>query len=195
MGSPSEALERHLDLSTADLEAVIRVAANIQLTDLHLRYVNSFLGPLFPDEIERGWQEHALLTYDAHLLSNRELDWDQALPEDQTGFLVRTVFRAEYDETWVNEGEASPDKEGGQGISESRDELDFSLMAVFDLNYELRNAESLTRRDLEHFAAVNSVFNAWPYWRELAQSTTQRMGIDPPLIVPVFTVSPLQTES
>jgi hypothetical protein len=191
MSSTSEALDKHLDLASADLEAVARVAGHVQLVGLHLRYMNTLLGPLFPDEIEEGWQEHALLTYDAHLLSNRDIEWEGSLPEDQTGFVVRTMFRAEFDETWVSEG--SSNDSNGEGESEDREELDFSLMAVFDLNYELREAQTLSRRDLEHFAAVNSVFNAWPYWRELAHSTTQRMGITPPLVVPVFTVSPIQT--
>jgi hypothetical protein len=189
--SSSGALERHLDAQTADLESVAKVAGNVQLLDLHLRYINSQLVALFPDEIDEGWQEHALLTYDAHLLSDQELDWEQSLPDDQSGFLVRTIFRAEFDETWINQG---PTNVSAEDPEETRDEPDFSLTAVFDLNYELRNPTSLSRRDLEHFAAVNSVFNAWPYWRELAHSTTLRMGIKPPLVVPVFTVSPIRTE-
>jgi hypothetical protein len=192
MSSTSDALDKHLDLASADLEAVARVASYVQLAGLHLRYLNTLLAPLFPDEIEQGWQEHALLTYDAHLLSNREIEWVDSLPEDQTGFVVRTIFRVEFDEAWIGAGPSNPSN--GEGDPEEREELDFSLIAVFDLNYELREAKSLSRRDLEHFAAVNSVFNAWPYWRELAHSTTQRMGINPPLVVPVFTVSPLRTE-
>lgn len=189
MSSTSDALDKHLDLASADLDAVARVASHVQLVALHLRYLNSLLGPLFPDEIEDSWQEHALLTYDAHLLSNRDIDWEDSLPEDQSGFVVRTMFRAEFDETWISEGPS--DSSDRERDIEDQGELDLSLMAVFDLNYELREAKSLSRRDLEHFAAVNSVFNAWPYWRELAHSTTQRMGITPPLVVPVFTVSPL----
>lgn len=190
--STPDALDKHLDLASADLEAVARVASHVQLLGLHLRYLNTLLAPLFPDEIEEGWQEQAVLTFDAHLLSNREIEWEDPLPEDQAGFVVRTMFRAEFDETWISEGPSNASN--GEGDSEDREELDFSLMAVFDLNYELREAKSLSRRDLEHFAAVNSVFNAWPYWRELAHSTTQRMGISPPLVVPVFTVSPIRTE-
>lgn len=36
--------------------------------------------------------------------------------------------------------------------------------------------------DLEQFAKVNGVFNAWPFLREIIQSTTLRMGIAPVML-------------
>lgn len=56
----------------------------------------------------------------------------------------------------------------------------FNLTAVFALNYQLRG--SVEEADAEAFARVNAVFNAWPYWRELVQSTISRMGFPAPLI-------------
>lgn len=52
---------------------------------------------------------------------------------------------------------------------------------------------SLTEGDVEHvsedlvqdFARTNGMYNAWPYWRELAQTTATRVGIHG-LIAPVF---------
>ncbi|HVF12271.1 MAG TPA: hypothetical protein VNA87_04215 [Actinomycetota bacterium] len=59
------------------------------------------------------------------------------------------------------------------------------LTAMFLLTFSVRDRETVDVSDLEHFVVLNATFNAWPYWRELVQSTTLRMGI-PPLIVPVF---------
>lgn len=41
--------------------------------------------------------------------------------------------------------------------------------------------------ELEAFANLNGVFNAWPYFREFVQSVTTRMGL-PPFVLPVFRV-------
>ncbi len=43
------------------------------------------------------------------------------------------------------------------------------------------------KADLEQFAKVNGIYNAWPYLREIVQSTTTRMGIAP-LMLPLFRV-------
>jgi preprotein translocase subunit SecB len=42
--------------------------------------------------------------------------------------------------------------------------------------------------DLQEFAKVNGVYNAWPYLREIVHSTTLRMGI-PPLMLPLFRIT------
>lgn len=57
--------------------------------------------------------------------------------------------------------------------------------------YSLKETEGLTNRDVRAFAAINSVFNCWPYWRELAQSLSQRMNLKEPLVIPVRTVNTL----
>lgn len=62
------------------------------------------------------------------------------------------------------------------------------LEVMFELAYEPReNGAEFDPDDIEHFTFVNATFNAWPYWRELAQSMTQRMGI-PPVVVPVLKI-------
>ncbi len=62
-----------------------------------------------------------------------------------------------------------------------------SIKAAFELQYTLPPKFSVSRRDLDTFARINGVFNAWPYWREFVESMTSRMHL-PPLVLPVFRV-------
>ena len=51
-------------------------------------------------------------------------------------------------------------------------------------------AEGLTGLEPEHFnsfGALNGVFNAWPYWRELLHNLTFRMGL-PAFVLPVLRI-------
>lgn len=60
-----------------------------------------------------------------------------------------------------------------------------------EVEIELRYAypEGLDFRpdELEPFANLNGVFNAWPYFREFLQNATTRMGL-PPFVLPVFRI-------
>jgi len=58
------------------------------------------------------------------------------------------------------------------------------LRARFRLVYRVGES-GLSATDFDQFAHWNAVFNAWPYWREVAQSTLARAGLDP-LVMPVF---------
>lgn len=55
-----------------------------------------------------------------------------------------------------------------------------AIDATLNLHYAL--SEERTADEAEAFAQVNGVFNAWPYWREIVQSTAARMGIMVPPI-------------
>ena len=61
----------------------------------------------------------------------------------------------------------------------------FHINSSFDLSYKTMPDESFSKADLEEFARVNGVFNAWPYFRELVQSMTIRIGY-PPVTVPLL---------
>jgi preprotein translocase subunit SecB len=61
------------------------------------------------------------------------------------------------------------------------------INSIFRLNYELPEASEYPEEDLNQFAAVNGVFNAWPYFREIVQSTMARMGL-PQVPLPLFRV-------
>lgn len=63
------------------------------------------------------------------------------------------------------------------------------MRCTFQLEYMLNQgmpegAES----DLSAFTATNSMVHVWPYYRELVQSTTWRMGL-PPFPLPLFKLS------
>lgn len=57
----------------------------------------------------------------------------------------------------------------------------------YELEYELPEGLQVTRSEIQAFARVNGVFNAWPYFRETVQSAMQRMDL-PPLVLPVYRV-------
>lgn len=59
------------------------------------------------------------------------------------------------------------------------------LDAEFKLSYSIDGAEEIEDRCFHHFAELNGPYNAWPYWRELVQSATGRVGLSG-ITVPVF---------
>jgi hypothetical protein len=62
-----------------------------------------------------------------------------------------------------------------------------SLRIEYELTYQVPADLVVKRVELNAFAKVNGVFNAWPYFREIVQSTMQRMDL-PPVILPVYRV-------
>lgn len=60
-----------------------------------------------------------------------------------------------------------------------------ALHAEFLLVYALPGAAAHPADALEHFAELNGPYNAWPYWRELVQTVTGRVGLSA-IVVPVF---------
>lgn len=78
-------------------------------------------------------------------------------------------------------------EQGGGKQALRRRPTTLSLLAAFDLLYDLPKAKDFAAADLSRFANVNGVYNAWPYWRELVQSITVRMGL-PPIVLPVFRI-------
>jgi hypothetical protein len=59
------------------------------------------------------------------------------------------------------------------------------LDATYLLVYELKSAEEKPEDALQHFAELNGTYNVWPYWRELVQTVTGRVGLAA-IVVPVF---------
>lgn len=57
--------------------------------------------------------------------------------------------------------------------------------AAFEIKYSLPKELEVSQEQLNTFAGINSVFNAWPYWREFVQSMIARMNL-PPVTLPVF---------
>ena len=74
---------------------------------------------------------------------------------------------------------------GTQG-SENEEKVPLSIMASFVLLYSISSFDGLADDHIKAFAQTNGLFNAWPYWREFVQSTTCRMGLTKPVVIPVF---------
>ena len=78
--------------------------------------------------------------------------------------------------------------------SAADDEEFLAINVVSELTYRIPKELTVTREALNQFADVNGVYNVWPYWRELVQTTSVRMGF-PPLLMPLFRVGRAETPS
>jgi hypothetical protein len=59
------------------------------------------------------------------------------------------------------------------------------LEATYLLVYMLKADAEKPEDALQHFAELNGTYNVWPYWRELVQTVTGRVGLAA-ITVPVF---------
>ena len=62
------------------------------------------------------------------------------------------------------------------------------LEATFELAYNLKPEAEYPEGALDDFSRLNGAYNVWPYWRELVQSVTGRVGLAG-IIIPVFRAS------
>ena len=60
-----------------------------------------------------------------------------------------------------------------------------SVSAAFEIKYSLPKELRASQKQLNTFARINGVFNAWPYWREFVQNMVARMNL-PTITLPVF---------
>jgi hypothetical protein len=162
---------------TVDFDAVARVASRVQLTGVSLVSCNAEI-TVPTEEIKPDWSSSVFIGHQSHVHGWRR-DESGASPE---AILARVAFIGVHHPAWdLDVMEELPPYEAD-------DPPAVLLDVMFELVYEPReDGAALDPEDLEHFAFVNATFNAWPYWRELAQSMTQRMGI-PPVVVPVFKI-------
>lgn len=73
--------------------------------------------------------------------------------------------------------------------SEKKEENLFSLNAVLESDYFLpATMPEEAQQDFEAFSRSNALVHVWPYFRELVQSMTWRMGL-PPFPLPLFRVT------
>lgn len=68
--------------------------------------------------------------------------------------------------------------------------FELSCHYVLDYRFAVSGGPEGDERNtyLGAFANVNGIYNVWPYFRELVQSVTSRMGL-PPLVLPVYRVN------
>jgi len=76
--------------------------------------------------------------------------------------------------------------------AESEDPLvDLEITAVFQARYAC--AQKLDEEALRAFAKDNVGFQVWPYWREFVQSTCNRLGMSPPIDIPMYRIKKAET--
>jgi preprotein translocase subunit SecB len=71
----------------------------------------------------------------------------------------------------------------------STDKILMSIEATLCTSYVLKPISDFNPADIEYFAKINPIYNAWPYWREFVQSMTIRMGF-PALTIPLLKIMP-----
>jgi hypothetical protein len=144
-----------------DATAVARVSTQAVPRSMRLSFIHADIDER-AGAIPSDWSADAIIGFD----SGAEFD------RDAKTLLVVCGFLAMY----VHDVEKKLDE-----LPTPR-EAPFELHTVFRLGYELRDVAGIHEGDAEEFAATNGVMHAWPYWREIAQSTSVRFGLAPLLV-------------
>jgi hypothetical protein len=152
---------------TLDLAAVARVSTQARLIDLRLHDCAAELN-VEPQDLAADWRDRIFNGYDSSFTG---LDADKYVAR------IRCAFVCVYMEGVDIRKEGLPPYDPENPPT-------FAIDAEFDLSYALKRDAEVTETDLAHFAYANGTHNAWPYWRELVQNFTQRMGIDPMVVGP-----------
>jgi hypothetical protein len=150
-----------LPVAEVDFHRVARVSKQSELTDVRLAYCFA-RGGAEPAQPRADWGERAFGGFDLSL--------SQVAQSDQA-FAVRVEFIALYFDGW--DFRETPDPPSGDA------EPAVHIAADFVCAYQCVKGAELEPGDLEHFASVNTLMHAWPYWREFAQATSVRLGLTP----------------
>lgn len=158
----------HLTPATVDFARIAKVSTRSKTLDVLLARCDVELN-IERSDLADDWREKTYIAYDTHLARH-----DNERFEAHAAFLAMHIPGRDPD----TDDLPAPD-----------DDFEPALVieATFELQYQLDPSEPVEKEDLEHFAYVNSTMHAWPYWRELAQSMTTRMGLRP-LIVRTFKI-------
>lgn len=65
------------------------------------------------------------------------------------------------------------------------------VQGVYAVGYSIDSIVGLAEKDFAEFGQVMGVFNVWPYWRELVQTTMARMSL-PSFTLPLFKAGSLK---
>jgi hypothetical protein len=74
-------------------------------------------------------------------------------------------------------------------VVDDKDTEAVSFLCVFRADYNLSEGYQPTPEEISAFTESNAIFNCWPYFRELVQSTLSRMNY-PPLSIPFLRLAP-----
>ncbi|OGH60595.1 MAG: hypothetical protein A3G34_10710 [Candidatus Lindowbacteria bacterium RIFCSPLOWO2_12_FULL_62_27] len=156
---------------TPELKTAAKVAAVSQIQNVRLTFVHSDLQPGF-EKVLNGKSEiqidHRMTEY---IVREDEL---QLILE----FKLKIVVESAEEKTAPQPGETSTPP--------------LEIHAKFCVDYTVKDLKTFSEQDIQAFAKINAVFNSWPYWREIVQSTFWRMGL-PPFVIPVFRM-PLKSD-
>jgi hypothetical protein len=158
---------------TLDLKAVARVSTKTRLTGLRVQDCAAELN-VEPEDLPSDWRDRIFNGFDSGV---KGIDTDRGIVK------IRCAFVCAYVEGLDLRVDKLPPYDRDNPPT-------FAVDAGFDLTYALRGDEEIDAADLAHFAFANGTHNAWPYWRELVQNFTQRMGIDPVVVGPFKLPSP-----
>jgi len=158
---------------TLDLKAVARVSTKTRLTGLRIHECSAELN-VEPENLPDDWRDRIFNGFDS---SVKGIDADRRIVK------IRCAFVCAYMEGIDLRVDKLPPYDRDKPPT-------FAVDAGFELTYALRGDEEIDEADLTHFAFANGTHNAWPYWRELVQNFTQRMGIDPVVVGPFKLPSP-----
>lgn len=176
---PGEHDHEHLTLQNVDRAAVGHVSRFVELQEVRVATQTALLSPRYAldEPLPTSWLDQVKLGWIPQLVAR--------LPEDDPStFRVLPTFYAHFDHEWLDTDEEITHPPEGR-------DPDLVIEARFVLQYTLSEPDEVTEDQLTHFAVFNGTFNAWPYWREYAQQASLRLGLTPPLIVPVLRVPKL----
>lgn len=138
-----------------DYAAVARISTQAELRGIRLAFTHADIDESKP--ISSDWVADTVI----------QLGTQDHFARD-TGLLsVRCAFVAVY----------APDVPVGERPSPA--DAPVEIHAHFVLDYAIEDVSGIRDGDSEHFALANGMLHAWPYWRELAHSTSVRMGLAP----------------
>lgn len=158
-----------------DFRAVAKVAQRVRLRDVRLAW--SQVGRYIDfDLIEDDWTLQAFVYYNSQAEFGEDGEEVTSPLRVQSSFVLH-YFRGVDSRTVDDPPETS--EEGPPSLA---------IEAVFDLEYVLREPEEIDVTAINNFAIANATHNAWPYWREFAQSSSTRLGLSayvaPPFKLP-----------
>jgi hypothetical protein len=157
---PAERSGTDLEPRDVDFKAVARISTQARIEAVRLKFLHADM--LGDQPIPHDWTENVISGFTAGAYLDREAKRLTV----QCGFVA--VYAPGVDPTT----DALPDPR----------DAPVELHARFVLLYQLDDVETVAERDPEHFALSNGILHAWPYWREIAQSTTTRMGLTPLMV-------------
>lgn len=151
---------------TTNLDLAREVGAHVALRSITLRnaHIESSLDPLH-------------VPSDVAMTQGYRSSFSRHEEDGRSQFVVLTDFKFSAKVGVGDSSDAEDDEQSDQEL--------VALDATFQLIYSLPLELTVDEECYKHFAEINGPYNAWPYWRELVQSVTGRVGLAG-ITIPVF---------